>query len=138
MFFTGSLLKTLSKKTGCFINFCMKRDPIEKRRFIRIKYPCTIHIYYDSDAAVSTYAEDVSCGGCKIVVNKNMKPKTEVEIEIYVSSQPVKCRAVIAWCKEKESDFLENTALFEAGMEFIFQNKQDSMRVKEYIDNLAE
>ena len=50
----------------------MEWDGINKRRFIRVNFPYTIHLRSDNNVVISAYTEDVSSGGIRVVVKKKL------------------------------------------------------------------
>ena len=94
----------------------MEWDGINKRRFIRINFPYTIHLHWNSDVSVSAYTEDVSSGGIRVVVKKKLEVSTVLDLEIYLSQIPIVCKGKVIWIKDKENFMLEGTKFFDVGI----------------------
>ncbi|MBN3040240.1 MAG: PilZ domain-containing protein [Candidatus Omnitrophica bacterium] len=96
----------------------MQRDSINRRRFIRIKFPFTIHLYIPEMMAISAYTEDISEGGVKVTIKEELKVSTETELEIYIQQEPINCRGKVIWVKQRDSKFVEDEVFFDTGIEF--------------------
>ena len=62
----------------------MERDSVDKRRFIRAKFPFTIHIYRPNKPAITTYINDISRGGIKVITRQELEVSTVVGLAVYL------------------------------------------------------
>jgi len=116
----------------------MERNNINRRRFIRMEFPYTIHIYQPQEKAISTYTENISAGGVKVVIKKKLEISSMVDLEIYVKQKPVLCKGRIVWVKEKESNYLEGAAFFDTGIEFNKINEEDRLAIKNCVEEIEK
>ena len=115
----------------------MQWDGINRRRFIRLQYPFTIHIYLPGKPAISTYTEDISTGGVKVTTNENIPPAVLLGLEIYLRAEPVICKGKIQWVQERTSRYLEGVKLYDAGIEFSDVKPADKEIIKEQVEELS-
>lgn len=73
---------------------------LNRRRFIRVKYPFTIHIYPSQDKPISAYTEDISEEGVGVTLKQELAVSSKVGLEIYLEPEPVTCRGEIVWTKK--------------------------------------
>lgn len=105
----------------------MEWDKINRRRSIRVKMPFTIHIYFGRKDPISTYTEDISREGVKIVNKQKINTGSEVKVEIFTSEVPVVCRGKVVWCRKKKSKCFKNTFVYEMGLELSEVNSKDRL-----------
>ncbi|MBU2265893.1 MAG: PilZ domain-containing protein, partial [Candidatus Omnitrophica bacterium] len=96
----------------------MQWDGLNRRRFVRVQYPFTVHIYLPDRPPISTYTEDVSEGGIKVTVRENIPLEVSVDLEIYLRSEPIICKGKVTWVGERISQYLEGVKLYDTGFEF--------------------
>ncbi len=108
----------------------MEWDGINRRRFIRRKFPYTVHLYREKEEPLSTYTEDISGYGIRIAIKRKLNIDEEVNLKIYLSSNPIECKGRVVWIKEKVNPMLEET-FFDTGIEF----KYISEETKDYINS---
>lgn len=94
----------------------MEWDGINKRRFLRIDFPYTIHLRCDSDISISAYTEDINLGGIRVVVKKKFEVSTVLNLEIYLGQIPIACKGKVIWVKDKENLILEGVRFFDTGI----------------------
>ena len=93
-------------------------DGINRRRCVRAQFPYTIHIYSIQGKPISTYTEDISLGGVKVVTQQALEPASFVDLKIYIRDEFVRCKGKIMWVKEKQSPVLDGIKFYESGIEF--------------------
>ncbi len=116
----------------------MGKDKIDRRRFLRIKFPFTIHLYPIGEQPISAYAEDISTGGVKVTIHQDLKVSSLVGLEIYVKLRPVVCEGKITWINRRESDFLEGEIFFDTGIEFQGLKPEGEEAIKERLDRIIQ
>ncbi len=104
-------------------------DGINRRRFIRRKFPYTVHLYREEGEPISTYTEDISGCGIRVTIKRKLNIDEEVNLKIYLSSNPIECRGRVVWIREKVNPMLEES-FFETGIEL----KHISEETREYIN----
>ncbi len=113
-------------------------DSIDKRRFLRIEFPYTVHIRDGKRGNFSTYTEDISIGGVRVVIKEKLKISAIVDLEIYLTRFPMICRGKITWIKEKQNDFLEDIPFFDIGIEFCDLREKHTLLVSKCVRDLEE
>ena len=103
----------------------MQRDSVDRRRFIRVEFPFTIHIYQSKQLAISAYTEDISEGGVKVTIKESLPVGAAVELEVYVHEKPIVCKGKIIWLQQRASNYFEDEKFFDTGIEFQQLAKND-------------
>ena len=114
----------------------MSWDKIDRRRFLRMKFPFTVHLYPVGKPPISAYTEDISGGGIKVTIHQELKASSIIDLEIYVKLRPIVCKGQIAWVNKRESEFLEGEIFFDAGIEFKDLKPKEEEAIKERLDKV--
>ncbi len=96
----------------------MEQDYVDKRRFIRRKFPFTVYISSSLIPVISTYTQDISEGGIKVTIQKGLKTSSLVDLKVFIKQTVVECQGKIAWVNKRESQVLEDKTLFDVGIQF--------------------
>ena len=116
----------------------MSWDKIDRRRFLRIKFPFTMHLYPTGEPPISAYAEDISPGGIRVTVHQELKVSSLVDLEIYVKLRPVVCKGKVVWINKRESEFLEGEIFFDIGMELQGLEPEGAEAIKERLEKVID
>ena len=116
----------------------MSWDKIDRRRFLRIKFPFTMHLYPTGESPISAYAEDISTGGVRVTVHQELDISSLVDLEIYVKLRPVVCKGKVIWINRRESEFLEGEIFFDIGIEFQGIKAEGVEAIKERLDRIMQ
>ena len=116
----------------------MSWDKIDRRRFLRTKFPFTLHLYPTGESPISAYAEDISTGGVKVTVHQKLEISSLVDLEVYVKLRPIVCKGKVVWINKRESEFLEGETFFDIGMEFQGLKPEEEEAVKERLSKIIE
>ena len=106
----------------------------ERRRAIRVEYPYTITIHTPQASVISTYTENFSAEGIKVVMRENLRVGSLVELKIHVKENLILCKGEIRWVKDKESRYAEDLGggkLFETGISFYEIKEEDLLIIKD-------
>jgi c-di-GMP-binding flagellar brake protein YcgR len=101
-------------------------DGLNRRRFLRADFPYTIHIYSSGGKPISTYTDDISSGGVRVVTQERLNDSDIVDLKIYVGENFLRCKGKIAWVREKVNSVLDGVKFFNAGIEFVNLSKEES------------
>ena len=116
----------------------MSWDSKEKRRFVRIKFPCEITIQKPQRHTISTYAEDISTGGIRVITKERVAPSSMVELDLYgITKEPVVCKGRIKWVFTKKDPFNQGRLLYDVGIEFSQIKKEDIDEIKKLVTLIA-
>jgi len=101
---------------------------IERRKFPRVNAKYQINVVCTGEViqgeppryVFHTYTENISEGGIKIVLEREVKVGSLLELELFITgkeSLPIKCKGVVVWTKKSN---LEGTKpdLFQTGIQF--------------------
>jgi c-di-GMP-binding flagellar brake protein YcgR len=116
----------------------MQKDSLDKRRFIRVKFPFTIHIYPSHKSAISAYTEDIGEGGVKVTLREPLEVFTVTSLLLYVQREPVACKGKIAWVKKRQSEYIEDHPFFDTGIEFQNISYRDREIIKERVEAIRK
>lgn len=106
----------------------------EQRRFIRTEFPYTIILTLPDGEEISTYTENISATGVKVTMRKQLPEETRLQLQIYLTQEPIFCKGKIVWAKGRQSECLEDTVVYDAGIEFFDIKEKDTF----YINQCAE
>jgi Tfp pilus assembly protein PilZ len=112
----------------------MQRDTIDKRRYVRVAFPFTIHVMVPETLAISAYTEDISEGGVKVTIKEKLEVGLTIGLEIFVKEDPIRCRGSVVWVKQRESDLIEGEVFFDVGIELQDLSPQDSLVIKHHVE----
>ena len=116
----------------------MAWDTINRRKFLRIKFPFTVHIYLSEESPISAYTEDISEGGIKFTTRQDLRSSSPVNLEIYVKLRPVVCKGEIVWIKKRKSEYLEGEIFFDVGVELQGLSAEDKDAIKERLEKITK
>jgi len=123
----------------------MEQDYVDKRRFVRRKFPFTIYISNSLVPTISTYTQDISIGGVKVCISKKLRISSLVDLKVFIMNRTVECQGKITWVNGRESQVLEDKTFFDVGIEFQNITGEDRALIEHqvevltsYIDNKAK
>lgn len=113
-------------------------DNHEKRRFIRQKFPYTIFISLPDKKEISTYTEDISEGGVKVIIKDKLNISSAVGLKIYIEKDPLICQGKIRWSMKKINEIIDDkaTIFYDTGIEFGEMQKKDRIILKQCVEEL--
>ncbi len=100
---------------------------IERRKFPRAELKYKINVICDGTVLLGepgeftfhTYSENISVGGLKVILERQLTVGTLVQLEIFVTpSAPVICKGIVVWTHKVNPDDTKPD-LHETGMQFI-------------------
>lgn len=116
----------------------MERDGVDRRRYIRVKFPFTIHVYPPRRTPISAYTEDISEGGVRVTTHEPLEAASVNSLVVYVKRQPVACKGKVVWIKKRESKYIEDGIFFDIGMEFQDLSEHDRLIITERVETLTK
>ncbi|MEI8349471.1 MAG: PilZ domain-containing protein [Candidatus Omnitrophota bacterium] len=116
----------------------MDYSGIEKRRFIRARFPCKIFIHPPHQHIISTYTENISAGGVRVIIEEHLDISTPVGLEVHMKDGVVHCKGRIVWVVGKESPYRKGVTYSDTGIEFYEISESDRVLIKEFIDSIVE
>lgn len=116
----------------------MDWDGRERRKFVRVKLPCEIFIHQDKNPIISTYAENISPGGVRVVIKEKLDVGSIVSLDIYaIKETPITCKGRIVWVIGKESPQSPALSMFDVGIEFCAIKEEDVAEIKKLVVAVA-
>ena len=114
-------------------------DSEERRKFPRVS--CYIGVHYKillspHEYALATHSADISTGGIRIFLLKNLPVGSILELELLLpdSAQEIIVHGRIAWTKEfTTSDAKHTQKAWEAGLEFSGLKAQELALIQRYV-----
>jgi c-di-GMP-binding flagellar brake protein YcgR len=102
--------------------------PEEKRKFPRANVKYQINVICSGEViqgrpqyyTFHTYTENISEGGIRVILEKEVKAGSLVKLELFISdkeSLPIKCNGVVIWTKKTNPEGTKPD-LFHTGIQF--------------------
>jgi len=106
----------------------------EKRKFPRVVFPCKI-ILDRPFKMLSTYTENMSAGGVRVVLDRKLKQDSIISMDIFIKkNNPIKCEGCVVWVLKKENRLNKNT--YDTGVEFTDIEEYDRNCIEEMVDEI--
>jgi len=118
-------------------------DGLDRRRFPRVVYPSLIVVGSgdkDDKDVILTHTENVGVGGMCVILKKNVKVFSSVEIELDLLdlSNHIKCHGKIVWNVQRKDSEKKKPLSYDVGIEFQDLNKKEQARLEAIVNRLAE
>lgn len=114
-------------------------DGIDKRRFPRVRYSCSIYIRRkDSTQTISTMTENVGGGGICVILNEDIGLFKGVDIEIRLADgkEAIKSKGTVVWVVKKQEIGHRDKIEYDTGIEFMDIKPTDRARVMKAVENI--
>lgn len=109
-------------------------DSSERRKFVRVKYPCKLSIHSTPGHAISANIENISAGGIRVIISEKLETASVINIAIYeLQKEPLICKGKIRWVFTRKNPGIEEIYLFDTGIEFCKITKKDLNVIKKII-----
>ncbi len=118
---------------------------LNRRKFPRVKYPCLIVIRnnegeeYKEDVLL-THTENIGQGGVCLVLKKNIKifSRVDLEIDLMDLGNNIKCSGKVVWNVQRKYDAKTKPLFYDIGVEFDDIEGTDNKRLLEIVKNLIK
>lgn len=111
----------------------------EKREFPRAKFPCKIIIYLPKEHALVTHTENIARGGVRVIIEELLSSSSVVGVEIFIKpSQPIKCKGRVIWQLQSANPLIQDSLLFDTGLEFMAIDEDDKKRLSEVLEEFIK
>lgn len=107
----------------------------ERRKSIRIKFPCKIFIFTPQEHVISTHTENISIDGIKITIEEELVISSAVELEIYIHDEPVVCNGRVVWVTKKASQCHKGVYYYDIGIEFSDITPKDEKIIRGLVES---
>ena len=114
---------------------------INKRKAVRVSFECTVIVKKArSSLTFNSTTEDISMGGIRVILEKELLRNTPVELELSLPDDlpAAKCTGKITWSTRRDKYTNKKASQFDTGIEFSEVSEQDKLRMKRIIDELLE
>lgn len=116
----------------------MNWDGSERRKFIRVKFPCEISVHGHKNHIISTNAENISPGGVRVIIEEKLAVGSIVSLDIYaIKEAPISCKGRVIWIITKERPDHEGPSVFDTGIEFCEIKEEDVSKIKKLVVAIA-
>ena len=119
-----------------------KWDGLDRRRFPRVIYPCLVVIRNNQEEkdVILTHTENVGIGGVCVILKKNVKIFTPVELELDLLDlgQHIKCKGRVVWNIQRKGEEKKKPLFYDLGIEFDNLDKKEHERLQEIVSRLAQ
>ncbi|MCA9393514.1 MAG: PilZ domain-containing protein [Candidatus Omnitrophica bacterium] len=117
-------------------------DGLDRRKFPRVKYPCLVIIKNgegDDKEVILSHTENIGIGGVCVILKKNIKMFTQVEIELDLldMGDHIKCNGKIVWNVQRKSDAKKKPLFYDVGVEFESLPDDDKKRIEDVVSRLV-
>ncbi len=112
----------------------MNGDGLDKRRFVRAKFPCKIIIYVPKEHSITTQTENISAGGARVILPEKLEIVSIVGLEVFLNKESISCKGRVVWSVERAELGPDGSRQHDTGIEY-YQISDDDRRV---INNLVE
>ena len=114
----------------------MAWEGINKRRFPRANYSCTVTVRQKGNAEIfHTKTENIGCGGICALLPKEISLFSPVEVEIDLDPRENKicCKGTIVWVVHKGDVGKDSGIIFDTGIEFSNLKEEDWLLINKII-----
>ncbi len=120
----------------------MNWSGLNRRRFPRVIYPCLIKLTSNKEEVenILTHTENVGTGGICIIVKKEVKLFTDVELEIDLLDidEHIKTAGKVVWVVRRKAIETVKPMFYDVGVEFCEMSSKHKEHLKETIDRLIK
>ena len=113
---------------------------INRRKFPRVNYPCLVIIRgnHENQEAILTQTENVGIGGVGVILKKELKIFSPVELELdLMDMQPhIKCEGKVVWVVKSSVADKKKGLFFDIGVEFDNLKEQEKNRINFVVNRL--
>lgn len=117
-------------------------DGLNRRKFPRVNYPCLVVIRDQGQEkdVLLTHTENVGIGGVCVILKKNIKMFTPVELEIDLLDlgSHIKCKGKVVWNVQRKMDEKKKPLYYDVGIEFTGLNEKDRERLDVVVKRLVK
>jgi len=110
----------------------------ERRKFVRIKYPCEIIVHEPQKHTISTRTENISIQGIRLIIDEGIKPYSTIDLDLYgITEEPIACKGKIIWVFEETDYSIKNTVRYDTGIKFLKIKEKDINEIKKLIMSIT-
>ncbi len=120
----------------------MAWDGLNRRRFPRVIYPCLIKLSCNGQKieVFLTHTENVGIGGVGLIVKKEIKLFTDVELEIDLldTDDHIYAKGKVVWVVRRKAIEEIKPMFYDIGIEFVDLSAKHKEHLKESINKILK
>ena len=105
-----------------------------RRKFPRVNYPCLVVLRDNGESheAVLSHTENVGEGGLCVILKKNLRVFSVVDIELDLLDfeEHIKCQGKVVWNIQRRVEDNHKPVFYDIGIEFVSLPKEKEERLK--------
>lgn len=110
----------------------------EKRKFPRALFPCRVVVGHPHKI-VSSYTENISEDGIKVVLDIELEPLSIVGLELFMEKgEPILCKGKVVWVEAKANPAQAFEILYHTGIALTDISHDDKRRIKHLVEKFLE
>ncbi len=114
-------------------------EGMDKRKFPRANYRCTLHIKSKEDKAsgtIATHTENIGLGGTCVTLKDKIElfKRVDLEVSLEDGTPPIKCEGSIMWAVKRTEH--SKAVSYDIGIEFIDLKDADRERISAIVKKL--
>lgn len=121
-------------------------EGINRRKFPRVNYPCLVVIRNTEgedegkENVILTHTDNVGIGGVCVVLKKNVKIFSEVELELDLLDlgEHICCNGKVVWNVQRQQEAVEKPSFYDIGIEFLDITPEDKQRLERIVERLVK
>lgn len=113
----------------------MGPDGVERRKSVRVKFPCKIFLYTPENRIISTHTENISVSGMRIIIEEELPVSSVLDLEIILNDEPIACKGEVVWVVKKKSRCQQGVFYFDMGIHFSEIRDADQEKIKNLIES---
>jgi len=116
-------------------------EGLNRRKFPRVSYPCLVTVYKENQEmdSILTHTENIGIGGICIILKKNLKMFSPVNIEIDLLDMEdhIRGQGKVVWSVRRRSDAKKKPLFYDTGIEFVDFAERDTKRIENVLQKIA-
>ena len=115
---------------------------LDRRNFPRVIYPCLVKIKtpQGEQESLLTHTENIGGGGICVIVKKEIRLFTDVELEIDLldTDDHLKAQGRVVWSVRRKSMEELKPMFYDIGVEFVNLNSSDKERLRHVLSQMLK
>ncbi len=116
---------------------------LNRRKFPRVKYPCLVTVWYESEGKQETFlthTENVGIGGVCVICHKRLKMFSPVDMEIDLMDMDahIRSKGKAMWVVQRKDPGQHKPMVFDVGVEFLDLKEEDKERIAKVVQQLGK
>ena len=114
----------------------MNWDGINRRKFVRVKFPCIITTYTPKTHTISAHTQNISTGGLRVIIEERLKASSTIDLTIYdINQKTINCKGIIRWVFTRKVPHINDLPFFDTGIEFTEIKDEYILEIENFISS---